>query len=199
MTAGRSAGRSAGRRDDGADRRGVFSHDPVPAAAAALQLEIGHQDQRAAERVDVAAADLADEAVGGLGRHAQALLELRGRPAGHQPLGDRQRVAQLADELVEQAGDPLALGPQLEQTALREANDIATRLNAGQSPAQVRKGLRMPTKAAERLIDDVSRRDKEGLRAALAALADLERDSRGGGALSEDTAAVLAVTEAASA
>jgi len=81
---------------------------------------------------------------------------------------------------------------------LREANDIATRLNAGQSPAQVRKGLRMPTKAAERLIDDVSRRDKEGLRAALAALADLERDSRGGGALSEDTAAVLAVTEAAS-
>ena len=82
---------------------------------------------------------------------------------------------------------------------LREANDIATRLNAGQSPAQVRKGLRMPTKAAERLIDDVSRRDKEGLRAALAALADLERDSRGGGALSEDTAAVLAVTEAASA
>ena len=79
---------------------------------------------------------------------------------------------------------------------LREANEIATRLNAGQSPAQVRKGLRMPTKAAERLIDDVSRRDKEGLRAALAALADLERDSRGGGALSEDTAAVLAVGSA---
>jgi DNA polymerase-3 subunit delta len=79
---------------------------------------------------------------------------------------------------------------------LREANDIATRLNAGQSPAQVRKGLRMPTKAAERLIDDVSRRDKEGLRAALATLADLERDSRGGGALSEDTAAVLAVGSA---
>jgi DNA polymerase-3 subunit delta len=82
---------------------------------------------------------------------------------------------------------------------LREANDIATRLNAGQSPAQVRKGLRMPTKAAERLIDDVGRRDKEGLRAALAALADLERDSRGGGALSEDTAAVLAVGSATSA
>ena len=79
---------------------------------------------------------------------------------------------------------------------LREANEIATRLNAGQSSAQVRTGLRMPTKAAERLIDDVSRRDKEGLRAALAALADLERDSRGGGALSEDTAAVLAVGSA---
>jgi DNA polymerase III subunit delta len=80
---------------------------------------------------------------------------------------------------------------------LREANDIATRLHAGQSPAQVRKSLRMPSKAAERLIDDVSRRDKESLRKALAALADLEWDSRGGGTLSEDTAAVLAVSNAA--
>ncbi|HEX3318750.1 MAG TPA: DNA polymerase III subunit delta [Solirubrobacteraceae bacterium] len=79
---------------------------------------------------------------------------------------------------------------------LRQANEIATRLDAGESPAQVRKGLRMPSKAAERLIADVQRRDVYGLRAALAALADLERDSRGGGALSEDTAAVLAVSAA---
>jgi DNA polymerase III subunit delta len=79
---------------------------------------------------------------------------------------------------------------------LRQANEIATRLDAGESPAQVRKGLRMPSKAAERLIGDVQRRDLRGLRAALAALADLERDSRGGGALSEDTAAVLAVSAA---
>jgi DNA polymerase-3 subunit delta len=79
---------------------------------------------------------------------------------------------------------------------LRQANEIATRLDAGESPAQVRKGLRMPSKAAERLIADVQRRDVHGLRAALAALADLERDSRGGGALSEDTAAVLAVSAA---
>jgi DNA polymerase-3 subunit delta len=81
---------------------------------------------------------------------------------------------------------------------LRQANEIATRLDAGESPAQVRKGLRMPSKAAERLIADVQRRDLHGLRASLAALADLERDSRGGGALSEDTAAVLAVSRATS-
>jgi DNA polymerase-3 subunit delta len=82
---------------------------------------------------------------------------------------------------------------------LREANDIATRLDAGESPAQVRKSLRMPSKAAERLIEDVGRRTASALRAALTALADLERNSRGGGALSEDTAAVLAVTEATTA
>jgi DNA polymerase-3 subunit delta len=79
---------------------------------------------------------------------------------------------------------------------LRQANEIATRLDAGESPAQVRKGLRMPSKAAERLIADAQRRDVHGLRAALAALADLERDSRGGGALSEDTAAMLAMSAA---
>jgi DNA polymerase-3 subunit delta len=79
---------------------------------------------------------------------------------------------------------------------LREANAIATRLEAGQSPAQVRKSLRMPSKAAEKLIADVQRRDRNALREALEAIADLERDSRGGGALSEDTAAILAVSAA---
>jgi DNA polymerase III subunit delta len=80
---------------------------------------------------------------------------------------------------------------------LREANAIATRLEAGDSPAQVRKGLRMPSKAAEKLIADVQRRDRDALREALEALADLERNSRGGGALTEDTAATLAVSRAA--
>jgi DNA polymerase III subunit delta len=81
---------------------------------------------------------------------------------------------------------------------LREANDIATRLDAGESPAQVRKGLRMPSKAAEKLIKDVQQRDARGLREALASLSDLEWNSRGGGALSEDTAAVRAVALATS-
>ena len=76
-------------------------------------------DERAPERVDVAAADLGDEAVRRLRRHAQPLLHLRRGPAGLQPLGDGQGVAQLADELVEQAGGPLPLDAQLEQDADR--------------------------------------------------------------------------------
>jgi DNA polymerase-3 subunit delta len=79
---------------------------------------------------------------------------------------------------------------------LRTANEIATRLDSGESPAQVRKSLRMPQKAAEQLLKDVQSSNRETLRRALATMADLERDSRGGGALTEDTAATLAVQEA---
>jgi DNA polymerase III subunit delta len=82
---------------------------------------------------------------------------------------------------------------------LRDALAIAEALAAGQSPAQVKKGLRMPSFAADRLVSDVSRRDVEGLRRALVAMADLELESRGGGGgvLSEETAAVRAVLAAA--
>ena len=39
----------------------------------------------------------------------------------------------------------------------------------------------MPTKAADRLVADVGRRDNEGLPRALEPMADLELESRGGG------------------
>ena len=53
----------------------------------------------------------------------------------------------------------------------------------------------MPPFAADRLIEDVRRHDVQTYRRALELLADLERDTRGGGgaALSEDTAAVRVV------
>ena len=79
---------------------------------------------------------------------------------------------------------------------VRDALAIAEALAAGQPAAQVRRGLRMPSFAADRLIADVSTRDLEAYRRALELLADLEVESRGGsggGALSEDTAAVRAV------
>jgi DNA polymerase III subunit delta len=82
---------------------------------------------------------------------------------------------------------------------LRDALAIAEALAAGQAPAQVRKGLRMPSFAADRLIADVARRDVEAFRGALAVMADLELETRGGGGgvLSEETAAVRAVLAAA--
>jgi DNA polymerase-3 subunit delta len=78
---------------------------------------------------------------------------------------------------------------------LRDAHDIATALEAGEAPAQIKGRLRMPPFAADRLIADVRKRDAETFRRALELLADLELESRGGGtaALSEDTAAVRAV------
>ena len=73
---------------------------------------------------------------------------------------------------------------------LRDAIDVADRLEAGESAGQVRRGLRMPPKAAERFVDDVQRTDRDSLRRALEQLADLELDSRGGRAVPEDTAAL---------
>jgi DNA polymerase-3 subunit delta len=82
---------------------------------------------------------------------------------------------------------------------LRDALAIAEALAAGRPPAQIRKGLRMPSFAADRLIADVSKRDVDAFRRALELMADLELESRGGGGgvLSEDTAAVRAVIGAA--
>jgi len=80
---------------------------------------------------------------------------------------------------------------------LREAHDVARRLEEGESPAQVKKDIRLPSKAAARLVADARRTDPDRLRHAITVLADLEIASRGGGHLSEDTAALLAVEEAA--
>jgi DNA polymerase-3 subunit delta len=84
---------------------------------------------------------------------------------------------------------------------VRDALTIAEALAAGKPAAQVRKTLRMPSFAADRLIADVSKRDAEAYRRALELLADLEVESRGGlggGAIvSEDTAAVRTVLAAA--
>ena len=78
---------------------------------------------------------------------------------------------------------------------LREAVAVAEALASGRAPADVRRTLRMPPKAAEQFVAAVGRRDVEAFRLALEAIADLELESRGGGAapLGEETAAVRAV------
>jgi DNA polymerase III subunit delta len=84
---------------------------------------------------------------------------------------------------------------------LRDAVAVAEALAAGQAPAQARRMLRMPPKAAERFMADVGKRDVEAFRRALEVMADLELESRGGGtsggALSEETQAVRALLVAA--
>ena len=82
---------------------------------------------------------------------------------------------------------------------LRDALAIAEALAAGKPAAQIKRTLRMPSFAADRLIADVTKRDVESFRRALELMADLELESRGGGGgvLSEDTAAFRAVIGAA--
>ena len=114
--------------------------------------------------------------------------------------GDEKQALRLLLELRQQ-GERL---PSLQYQIVRRVRDaltIAEGLAAGRPAAQVRKTLRMPSFAADRLIADVSKRDVEAYRRALELLADLEVESRGGSSgaviLGEDTAAVKAVLAAA--
>jgi DNA polymerase-3 subunit delta len=76
---------------------------------------------------------------------------------------------------------------------VRDAAEVADRLAAGESAAQVQAGLRMPRWAAQQFVKDVQRSDVRHLRGALGLLAELELASRGGEELDEDTAATRAI------
>jgi DNA polymerase III subunit delta len=78
---------------------------------------------------------------------------------------------------------------------MRVAHEVADRLDAGEPPAQIKSGLRMPSRAADRLISDARQSGADRLRRATTEIADLELATRGGGSgvASEDTAALVAI------
>jgi DNA polymerase-3 subunit delta len=90
---------------------------------------------------------------------------------------------------------------------LREAIAVAARLAGGESEREIKRGLRMPGRAADRFLADVRLSDELKLQRALGVLADLELDSRGGAPVhalrsalagsDEDTLAVSAIAEIA--
>jgi DNA polymerase-3 subunit delta len=82
---------------------------------------------------------------------------------------------------------------------VRLAHDVACALDAGEPQAQVKRRLRMPSVAADRLMSDARATGPEALRRAICEVAELELASRGGGggALGEDTAALLTITRIA--
>ncbi len=69
------------------------------------------------------------------------------------------------------------------------------RSTPGEPAAQIKRGLRMPSRAADRLIADARSSGVDKLRMTLEEIADLELASRGGadGGAGEDTAAVLTI------
>lgn len=145
-----------------------------------LALELGPGAQAGVEEVQAACASsserktwtLADALVAGDARTAtRALLELRQQG---------ERLPGLLHGMVRR---------------LRDAHRVAEALAAGERPADVKRRLRMPPFAADRLISDVRERDAETYRRALELMADLELETRGGGAaaLSEETMALRAV------
>jgi DNA polymerase III subunit delta len=147
-----------------------------------ISLELGPDASPSAEEIDELCAGsaerkswtLADAVVAGDQRVAMRLMmELRGQG---------ERVPTLMFAMLRR---------------LRDAHEIAVALEAGESPSQIRGRLRMPPFAADRLIADVRRRDKETFRRGIELFADLEADSRGasGAGLDEETEAVRIVRE----
>jgi DNA polymerase-3 subunit delta len=169
-----------------------------PEAASALVHRVGERQQRLLRELEKLALELGE----GARLSAEQVEELTA------PSGER-KVWALADALL--AGDAraatglyVALRAQGERVTgiiywmvqrLRQAVDVAERLERGESAGQVKRGLRMPSRPADKLIAEARRAGPAQLRRALERLADLELASRGGGpgAASEDTAVVVAI------
>jgi DNA polymerase-3 subunit delta len=167
-------------------------------AARALIVQVGDRQQRLLRELE------------------KLELELgRGARVGSEEVEDltaasaERKVWALADALV--AGDGaqatslyLALRAQGERVPglmywmaqrVRAALEVARALEEGEPSAQIKRRVRMPSRAADRLIADAGRAGVDKLAGALEQLADLELASRGGGpgVASEDTAMLVAI------
>jgi DNA polymerase-3 subunit delta len=78
---------------------------------------------------------------------------------------------------------------------VRTAQEVASAVERGEAPASLKRGLRMPSRAADRLIEDARRIGAERLRRTTGEIADLELASRGGGhaGAGEDTVMLQAI------
>jgi DNA polymerase-3 subunit delta len=169
-----------------------------PEGARALIAQVGERQQRLLRELE----KLGLSAPEG-GRVDTADIEALAAPSAE------RRTWSMADALVE--GEPgaavrtyLALRSQGERVPgliywmaqrVRTAHEVAVALDAGVPAAEIKRGLRMPSRAADRLISDAGRAGVERLRQAIEEIAELELASRGGGSggAAEDTAALLAI------
>jgi DNA polymerase-3 subunit delta len=169
-----------------------------PDAARALIAQVGDRQQRLVRELEKLALSAAPET-----RIDVGLIEAQAAASAE------RRVWSLADALLggdaaAASGMYLALRAQGERLPgliywmaqrVRTALEVAQALEAGTPESQIKRGLRMPARAADRLIADARRTGAEPLRRALEQIADLELASRGGarGGASEDTVALLAI------
>jgi DNA polymerase III subunit delta len=105
---------------------------------------------------------------------------------------DRPKVLRSYLELREQ-GETLGRLIPLLARRVREVLAIAERLEAGESPAQVKASIKGSPWAIDRRIKEARGSEVDVLRRALETLAQLELDTRGLGDLDDDTAAVRAL------
>jgi DNA polymerase-3 subunit delta len=90
-------------------------------------------------------------------------------------------------------GESIARLVPLMARRVRDVLAIATRLENGESPAQIKESIRGNPWQIEQRIKQARATDADSLRRALEALADLEIASRGGSELEDDTVALQAI------
>jgi DNA polymerase III subunit delta len=176
-----------------ADRLGIRLEG---AAAQALVAQVGDRQQRLLRELEKLALEHGPGATIGV-------EEVEGAAA----LSAERQVWGLVDALVARDG-PHATRAFLELRAqgealqrliplmarrVRDVLAIAARLEAGESPAQIKAALRMPSWQADRRIKEARTTDAAALRRALEELAELELATRGNSELADDTAALRAI------
>lgn len=179
-------------------RAGELGLELEPDAARALIRHVGDRQQRLLRELE----KLALSVEPGTRLDAATTEELTAPSA-------ERKAWSLADALVAGEAVPatrvyLALRAQGERVPgllywmaqrVRTALDIAQAIDAGEPIAQIKRRLRMPSRAADALIADARRSGADKLRRALEEIADLELASRGGGSrvAAEDTSALLTI------
>jgi DNA polymerase-3 subunit delta len=184
------------------------------AAAKALVAQVGERQQRLLRELEKLAleGDCADAGAGadaessaaGAPRHvtvediesrAAHSNEWRAYALADALVGADAREATLSYMRLREQGERVSGLTYLMAQRLRDALAIAQRLHAGESVAEVKRGLRMPARAAERFVADVARSDVGKLQAALGELAELELNTRGGAPLASSRTALAPLSE----
>jgi len=143
-----------------------------------LALEHGQGARLGVEEVEGAAAPSAERQVWGL---VDALVARDRRAATRAYLALRAQ------------GEGLPRLVPLMARRLRDVLAVAERLEAGQSPAEVKSSLKLSGWLAERRIKEARATEAAALRRALEALAELELAARGQSELNEDTLAIRTI------
>jgi DNA polymerase-3 subunit delta len=173
-----------------------------PQAAQAIVAQVGERQQRLLRELE----KLALEHGPGVRLTAEDILDAAADSAEIQVWGlvdalvarDRRTVFRSFLELREQ-GEAIGRLIPLMARRLREVLAIADRLEAGESPAQVKSSAKGSPWALDRRIKEARATDPEALRRALETLSDLELQTRGMGDFVDDTAAIRALGRMAAA
>jgi DNA polymerase-3 subunit delta len=173
-----------------------------PDGAQALIRHVGDRQQRLLRELEKLAlgADEADPApetldAAGVERLTASSAERRAWTVADALVAGDARAAVTAYLQLRQQGERLSGLLYWISGRVRTAHEVAVALDAGEPPAQVKRRLRMPSRAADRLIADARRAGADRLAEAVCEIADLELASRGGGpgGAAEDTSALIAL------